>query len=128
MSIARQFLKFALVGAVGTVVQYAVLWEFVQFLSISAPVSSAIGFALGSVVNYALNYLFTFASKKSHIEAATRYYLIVAVAFVINYGLMEFLISGQHWNYWHAQLLTTSIGLCWNFSGSRWWAFRISMV
>ena len=111
-------------GATGTAVQYAVLWTGVTLLGASAPVASAVGYLFGSVVNYSLNYVFTFSSDKSHFEAATKYYAILGVGFCINAGLMELLVHSMAWNYWLAQIFTTAIGLLWNFAGSRWWAFR----
>ena len=124
MQIAHQFLRFAAVGAAGTVVQYTVLWVAVEHLAVPAAIASAIGFLLGSVVNYLLNYFITFSSAKSHTEAATKYYAVVGVAWCINTGLMTLLVHYQGWNYWIAQVLATGVGLVWNFAGSRWWAFR----
>jgi putative flippase GtrA len=124
MQLFRQFLRFAAVGATGTAVQYAVLWAGVELMGLPAAVASAIGFVFGSVVNYLLNYFLTFASSKSHAEAATKYYLIVGVSFFINMGVMALLVHRWGWNYWIAQFLATGVGLIWNFAGSRWWAFK----
>ena len=66
----HQFLRFAAVGASGTAVQYSVLWSGVEWAGISAAAASGIGYILGSVVNYLLNYFFTFKSDKGHGEAA----------------------------------------------------------
>jgi len=126
MQLLRQFLRFAAVGATGTAVQYAVLWAGVEWLAIPAAVASSIGFVLGSVCNYLLNYFFTFASTKSHAEAATKYYAIVSLAFCINFGMMVVLVHYWEWNKWLAQILATGVGLIWNFAGSRWWAFKHS--
>ena len=124
MSIKRQFLRFALVGASGTAVQYALLWLGVEWLGLAAALASGIGYLFGSVVNYLLNYFFTFESGKSHVEAATKYYVIVGIGWLINTGLMTLWVHQLGWPYWPAQLLTTAIGLLCNFAGSRWWAFR----
>ncbi len=124
MSISRDFIRFAAVGATGTAVQYAVLWAGVSFFSVSATIASAIGYALGSVLNYLFNYLFTFKSGKSHVEAATKYYAVLAIGLCINIGLMVLFTRHMSLNYWLAQIATTGIGLVWNFSGSKWWAFK----
>lgn len=124
MSIARQFIRFAAVGVSGTAVQYSVLWGGVELFAMIAAVASAIGYLCGSVVNYLLNYFFTFKSSKGHVEAASKYFSVLAVGFCINTGLMALLVSHFNWNYWIAQILTTGIGLIWNFAGSRWWAFK----
>lgn len=123
-SFLRQFVRFALVGATGTAVQYAVLWVGVNVFTRSAPASSAVGYILGSVVNYSLNYVFTFASAKPHFEAVTKNYTVRGVGFFINTGLMELFVHSMNWNYWLAQVVTTGIGLVFNFVGSRSWVFR----
>lgn len=119
----RQMLRFAAVGAVGTMVQYLVLWTGVDLLVLSAAVSSGAGYILGSIVNYLLNYKFTFRSEKSHTDAVSKYYAIIAVGWCINTGLMWILADHSGLNYWFAQVTATGIAFLWNFSGSRLWAF-----
>jgi putative flippase GtrA len=124
MSTARQFVRFAAVGAVGTAVQYVTLWVGVEFLAWPAAVASMVGYALGSVVNYALNYAFTFASDKPHLETAAKYYAVLGVGLLLNGALMGLFVNILGWNYWIAQFLTTAVALLWHFTGSKWWAFK----
>lgn len=112
------------VGASGTGVQYAALWLGEAFSLAPAVVSSAVGYLLGSVANYLLNYFFTFASDKPHWEAAAKFYTLVGIGWLINTSMMGLLVHGQGWNVWLAQIFTTGVCLIWNFAGSRWWAFR----
>lgn len=119
----EQFLRFALVGASGTGVQYLVLWVGVTFLGAPAAAASAVGYILGAVVNYLLNHAFTFKRQASHGSAAPRYFALLGVGWCINTGLMTLFVHHLGWNYWIAQIITTGIGLMWNFCGSRWWAF-----
>ena len=124
MSLSRQFLRVAAVGATGTAVQYLTLWLGVEWFSLGAVTASAIGYLLGSVVNYVLNYFFTFASGKSHVETASKYYAVLAVGWCLNTALMTLFVRYLDWNYWIAQIVTTGLGLIWNFLGSRFWAFK----
>ncbi|MDR3481308.1 MAG: GtrA family protein [Burkholderiaceae bacterium] len=124
MSISRQFIRFAAVGACGTAVQYIVLQIGTETLGIPAAVASGVGYMCGSVVNYLLNYFFTFESGKSHMEAATKYFSLLGIGFCINTGLMAVFVHQLGWNKWIAQFLTTGIGLIYNFLGSRFWAFK----
>lgn len=124
MSLSRQFIRFAAVGACGTLVQYATLEIGTTWLSMLPEWASAIGYMLGSVVNYLLNYFFTFESGKSHMEAASKYFTLLGIGFCINTGLMALLAHHLGWNKWIAQFLVTGIGLIWNFTGSRFWAFK----
>ncbi|MGA7965937.1 MAG: GtrA family protein [Gammaproteobacteria bacterium] len=122
--VLRQMFRFAAVGAVGTLVQYLVLGIGVELLSLSAAISSGAGYILGSIVNYLLNYKFTFESDKSHRDTAFKYYAILAVGWSINTGLMWFLADHYGLNYWFAQIIATGTSFLWNFSGSRLWAFK----
>jgi len=125
MSISRQFIRFAAVGASGTAVQYSILYIGTAMFGIRvAAAASGVGYMCGSVVNYLLNYFFTFESGKSHAEAATKYFSLLAVGFCINTGLMALLVHQLDWNKWIAQFFTTGIGLIYNFLGSRFWAFK----
>jgi putative flippase GtrA len=119
-----QFLRFAAVGAVGTLAHYAVLWLATDRLGWPAAWASGAGCVLGSVVNYLLNFCFTFASRKSHVEAAAKFYIVVGTGWFINTALMGLLADRLGWNVWLAQVLTTAIGLSWNFGGSKLWVFR----
>lgn len=123
-ALLRQFIHFAAVGLTGTLIQYASLWVGVEYLLISAPIASATGYIFGSVANYLLNYFFTFGSDKSHKEAASKYFFVVGIGWFFNLGLMSLFVDYLGWYYWLAQLVTTGINLLWNFSGSKWWAFR----
>jgi putative flippase GtrA len=125
-TLAGHFLRFAGVGATGTAVQYLVLWAGVEAGGWPPALASAIGYALGSIVNYLLNYFFTFESGKSHAEAAVKYYAVLGVGLCITAALMAWLAGTLGWNYWVAQIVTTGVALLWHFAGSKWWAFKAS--
>jgi putative flippase GtrA len=120
-----QFLRFAAVGLSGTAVQYAcVALAIASSGNAAAVFGSAIGYLLGSVVNYILNYFLTFDSDKSHMEAASKYFAVLGVGWCLSLGLMSLFVLHFDWNPWLSQLITTGIGLCWNFVGSKFWAFK----
>lgn len=118
-----QFLRFALVGASGTAVQYLVLWFGVERCGAGAAAASGAGYALAAVVNYVMNYFFTFGGGHAHLRAAGRYFTLLGLGWCLNTALMWLLVHGAGWHYWVAQALATGLGLLWNFAGSRWWAF-----
>jgi len=124
MNLPRQFMRYAVVGASGTLVQWGVLWAGVRYFAAPAAVASSIGYVLGSLLNYLLHYFVTFGSGKPHAEAASKYYSVLGVGWCINAGLMGLLVHHWHLNYWFAQFLATGVGVLWNFAGSRWWAFK----
>lgn len=123
--IVRQFLHFAAVGLSGTAVQYSSIGlAWLLFSREATVVGSAVGYILGSVVNYVLNYFLTFSSGKSHMEAASKYFTVLGIGWCLNTGQMTLYVDHFSWNPWLAQMLTTGIGLCWNFAGSKLWAFK----
>lgn len=123
-----QFFKFASMGAIGTIAQYCVLWVGVEIWFWAASLSSAIGYLVGSIVNYGLNYYITFNSDQTHGKTMPRFYLVVLVGWSINTSIMWILADQMYWNYWIAQLIATAAGLLWNFVGSRQWVFRIQSI
>ncbi|MDA8365190.1 MAG: GtrA family protein [Gammaproteobacteria bacterium] len=125
-AIIRRFIRFALVGASGTLIQYITLWAGVGVLRASPVVASAIGYVFGSISNYGLNYVFTFRSTKSHMAAAPRYFTVLGIGWCLNTGSMAMLVNAIRIDYWLAQIVTTGFGLIWNFLGSHLWAFRES--
>jgi len=61
-----QFLMFAGVGAIGTVGHYTTLIVLVQFWKVDPVFASSFGFVVGAVINYILNYHFTFQSEAAY--------------------------------------------------------------
>lgn len=121
---AAQFAKFATVGAIGTLAHYTVLIVAVELWKTDAVLASSAGALTGALVNYALNYSFTFASDKRHRDALPRFLLVAGVGFVLN-GLLMAMITGVFQvMYLLAQLATTLLVLIWNYVGNRLWTFR----
>jgi putative flippase GtrA len=121
--IARQFLIFAGVGAMGTGVQYVTLISLVA-LGVNAVVGSTVGFVAGAILNYWLNYRLTFRSSMAHTRAAPRFAAIAASALLLNTLLMSIQIYGLRLPYLMAQLVATAVVLIWNYVFSRLWTFN----
>jgi putative flippase GtrA len=120
----RQFMAFAAIGLLATVIQYAVLFVSVRLWHANPVVGSSAGFLISAAFNYLLNYHFTFKSTSPHLSAATRFVIIASAAFVLNGAIMFALTQWLHVRYLIAQLLATAAVLVWNFLGSALWTFR----
>ena len=120
-----QFIRFAAVGLSGTAVQYSCLKLALVWQGESAAVlGSTVGYVLDSIVNYILNYFLTFGSTKSHTEVASKYFTVLGLGCCLNLGMMALMVDYWNWSVWGAQVISTGIGLCWNFAGSKLWAFK----
>lgn len=120
-----QFLVFTVVGALGTLVHYAILFLLINF---NQPVmmSTITGSIGGAVVNFILNHRVTFLSKQPYHQTAPRFFLLVFLILLMNAGIMYVLTMHFYINYLLAQLLTTAIILCFNYASNALWTFNHS--
>ena len=86
--------------------------------------ASTAGAVLGALINYTLNYHFTFASQKDHRESLSKFAVVALVGLGLN---SLFMWAGVHllgWHYLPAQIVTTGLVMLWSFAGNRWWTFH----
>lgn len=123
MVLAR-FVRFSAVGTIGTAVHYATLLLLVQRIHVDPVAGSAVGFVAGALVNYALNYRFTFGSKKRHNEAMVKFFTVALVGLGVNALIMAATVKLFSLYYLLAQVLATGAVLIWNFAANHAWTFR----
>lgn len=121
--IVAQFGLFSGVGVVGTAAHFLVLVLVVEGLRGGALQGSTAGFLIGAVVNYLLNYHFTFRSTKRHRSALPRFLLVATVGAGLNGLLMAFTLEALALNYLVCQVVATGLVLVWNFLANRQWTF-----
>lgn len=120
----KQFLKFASVGAFSTVVQYVILIILTESRLTGPVLASAIGYIGSGILNYLLNYHYTFNSNAGHQTAALKFVTVSTLGLGLNVFLM---FAGVHLaglHYLLCQLLATGVVLLWNFGFNRWWTFH----
>jgi putative flippase GtrA len=118
-----RLVRFIGVGAVATLVQYGILVFLVEIAGLKPFLGSSIGFAISAVLNYWLNYHFTFRSQNPHAGAATRFALVALAGLVLNALAMILLGRVPGLPYVAAQIIATVVVLAWNFLGNSLWTF-----
>ncbi len=118
-----QFLAFALVGAVGTALHYAVMFACVAALAWPGEAATALGAVCGAGLNYALNYRFTFRSNASHRATASKFMVVAAAAAALNAGAVGLLTRSFAVELWPAQVAATGVLLVGGFLANRAWTF-----
>lgn len=118
-----QFLMFAGIGAIGTVGHYTVLIVLVQFWAVDPVFASSFGFVVGAIINYILNYHFTFQSDKQHAEALTKFLIVATIGAGINGLIMYIGVENTRINYLVIQIFATLVVLIWNFVVNKVWTF-----
>lgn len=124
MSTKKAFGRFLLVGIVATAAQYLLLVALVSQFGFAAIPASAISYAASTLLNYALNRRFTFASQRAHGVALPRFLFVAATGLALNTGIMALLTAGAGLHYLLAQVLATGMVLVWNFVLNRHFTFR----
>jgi putative flippase GtrA len=119
--LTRQFLNYAGVGAVGTAGHYAAYIALVN-AGLSVAASSALGFVVGALINYWLNYRYTFKSNQPHRHAIAKFFSVALVGLLLN-TLIVFTLDRLQWHYLLSQAAATIIVLVWNFAANRRWTF-----
>ena len=119
----QQFVRFASVGCVSAIGHYGLLILLVQGFSTDAVLASSAGATLGAVINYLLNYHYTFQSRQAHASSFTKFALVAIVGLGLNTLLMWGGVDLLHLHYLLAQVVTTGLVLIWSFLGNRYWTF-----
>lgn len=119
-----RFIRFAAVGAIGTLAHYALLLVMVEVLGTSPLAGAAAGFVLGAVVNYALSRMLVFDSDRTHVEALPRFFAVATIGLAWTAVLMKLFVDVLGLHYLVAQIITTALLLLWHYAGNALWTFR----
>lgn len=123
--VANQFIRFATIGAIATTID--IVTTAVGVRVVGRPyLAGIIGMLVASVLNYALNRIWTFQSKdKRIIREGARFYTVLAIS-----GTLHAIIYGALlplFGFWlYAKLTTSAIIVFWHFLGHKLWTFRHS--
>lgn len=120
-----RFVGYACVGATGTAMQYAVLATLVSLHALGAVAASCIGAIAGAIVNYGLNYRFTFRATGAHHRTAPRFFAVAVAGIVINSALMFAFTRWLRLSWLPAQCITTGCVLLLTYTASSLWTFRV---
>ncbi|WP_159946048.1 GtrA family protein [Rhizobium sp. 18065] len=84
----KKFIRFAIVGATGFVVDAGTLWLLLSFTPLGPLSARVIAIALAMTATWLLNRSFTFgASKRSVVVEGFRYGVIAVITSLVNYGI-----------------------------------------
>jgi putative flippase GtrA len=120
---APQFMRYAVAGAIGTALQFAVLIVLVQVAGVGAVLASTLGAVAGAVLNYGLNHQFTFASDRSHGRALPRFALVSGTGIALNAVVVAAMLAFVSPHYLVAQVIATGVVLVAGFLANRAWTF-----
>jgi putative flippase GtrA len=118
-----QFLLFAGLGGIGTLVHYVVLVICVQALATDAVAASLFGYASGAITNFFLSQHVAFRSKANPLETAPRFLAVALTGFSLNWFVMWSLVDQLGVQYLLAQIISTSSIVGFNYVANAIWTF-----
>lgn len=121
----KQFIVYSIIGIIGTTGQYIVLIILVEIFGSNPVIATTFGFVVGAVINYILNYNFTFRSNKSHREAALKFLIVATVGASINSLIMYLGTEFLTLHYIIVQVIATILVLLWSFVINKYWTFSV---
>jgi putative flippase GtrA len=137
----RRFLRFCVVGASGTVVDFGVFNLLATLLKLSSTLSQAISFSLGVINNFTWNRLWTYPETRSNSvwKQFAQFGLINVVGLAIRtllFSIIEKPLIRLAGNLFPHFLTPTVIGhnatlacvilivMLWNYFANRYWTFK----
>ena len=91
MKIFLQAVKFGIVGVVNTLITLAIIWFMTKRMGCSETLSNFVGYFIGLINSFFLNRKWTFGSKGNMLSGAFRFFLVFAVCFLIQFGVLLYL-------------------------------------
>ena len=124
MALAREFVRFAVVGAVATAIHAAVFALAIETTPIDPVAATAGAFGVAFLGRYALNRRRTFASRANPVAQLPRYLAVQLAGLALNAVIMAFAVHAQRWSPYAGLALAIVLVPPVTFALSRSWAFR----
>jgi len=107
--------RYVVSGGTAAVVHFLVLTALVELFGVNPTLATSIGFVLASIVNYTLQYHWTFDADGPHHVMFTRYASVTAVTLSINAGLFWTFTNIFDIHYLIAQVISTGLMVIVNY-------------
>ncbi|MDP4201873.1 MULTISPECIES: GtrA family protein [Paludibacter] len=120
-----QFVKFCVVGASGTVIDFGLTYLFKEKVHLNKYISNSIGFLSAATSNYILNRIWSFENHNPAIgEQYMLFMSISLLGLLINNGVIYLLTKKLHMNFYVAKVIATGVVTLWNFVMNYLFTFR----
>lgn len=124
MRFSRQFIKYTLVGATGTILDIGTLFILVEYAGFPILPAATVSFLLGGINNFLLHKFWTFKNRsKKYVQLYLKFLIISLIGLGINLSLIHLLANIFAIWYMLAKVLTAILVLVWNYFGNKFWTF-----
>lgn len=125
-SFLKQFLKFAVVGCINTLINLFVLYVLTEFFGIYYLISAVFAFVVAVGNSFVMNKLWTFEEKfkDNTLKKSIKFYLVSIAALLVNLFFLYFFTEIIGFYYLLSQIFAIAISLWINFLGNKFWTFK----
>lgn len=116
--------RFGAVGVTAAVVNFVVVLGLVSAGLLSPLLANIFAFILAFQVSFFGHKRWTFKHDGAHLSAASKFFIVALLSFLLNEGLFAALLTGAQLAYPLALLLTLAIVPPLTFAFSKVWAFK----
>lgn len=126
MSASKQFLRYLVAGGSALGLHFLLMTLLIETGSSGEVAASAAGFLAGCLLNYTLQYHYTFTSNVDHQSAVLRYTVVTLAMLVLNLLIFKALLTLVGTGWVLAQLIASGIVFLGNFVINRRFTFAAS--
>lgn len=110
------FLKFAIVGFSGMVVNFGVTYLCKEKMRLNKYLSNVFGFVIAATSNYFLHHYWTFQSQNQQMGKEYVQFFVVSVVGVTIDTLVVYLLHDKlKLNFYLSKVFSTGVAMVWNF-------------
>lgn len=122
----KQFIKFAIVGVGGTLIDWIFYYILTRWLGIYYLLAKTLSFIIAAINNYIWNRIWTFRSKEKNITGEfIKFFLVSLVGLGLNVLIMYLAVDKLKISDFWGLILATAIVMFWNFFANKLWTFRL---
>ncbi|MCX7921117.1 MAG: GtrA family protein [Clostridia bacterium] len=120
----KQFFKFGIVGVINTGITLLAVYILMNLFSVSYKIANPIGYILGFVNSFFFNKHWTFKSTGSIKKESFMFVVIAGVSYLLQYGLVIFLVESLRVEQNLAQLIGMPFYTALGFVGNKLFNFK----
>jgi len=115
--------RFFVAGALATSVHYTILFGLYNFLDVALVLATSVGALCGAIVNYLINYFYTFDSQRRHVSALSVFFMVAGTGMLINALIVAIVFHSLALPALVAQITATTMTFAWNYQAHQHWTF-----
>ena len=125
----RQFIKFGLVGASSTIIDWGIYLVLTRFLGIYYIMAKILSFSIAVINSYIWNRRWTFRSNNPQkLREFIKFLIIAFVGVVLNSMIMYIVVDFVHLSDLYGLVFASGIVMFWNFLANKYYTFKESQA